>query len=53
MKLNLDRVPALVGPLIVAAAVASLCAYEFEVSVRWAVVIGLFVAVQLQRFHLL
>lgn len=53
MEFRVENLGKLAGPLIVASALGLLLHVEFDWSLRWSVVVGLFVAVRLQKWALI
>lgn len=53
MELHWERLGRLFGPLVIIGSLSGLLHLEFEWSLRWAVVAGLFVAVRLQKWALI
>ena len=53
MELHWERLGRLFGPLVIIGSLSGLLHLEFEWSIRWAVVAGLFVAVRLQKWALI
>ena len=53
MELHWERLGRLFGPLVIVGSLSGLLHLEFEWSLRWAVVAGLFVAVRLQKWALI